>query len=55
MGSIVTYLLLFTDRGSTGLFMILVADFVFAIWLGLSVGFGGRRRGRLLDFSNEVD
>jgi len=53
MGSISAYLLLFTDRGSTGLFMILVADLVFAVWLGLSVGFGGGRQGTLPDFSKK--
>jgi hypothetical protein len=45
--SIEACLLLFTDRGSTGLLTMCVIDFTFAVWLGLTIGFGGVEKGNL--------
>jgi hypothetical protein len=45
--SISGYLLLFTDRGSTGLLTMFLVDTIFALWLGFTIGFGGVERGTL--------
>jgi hypothetical protein len=47
------YLLLFTDRASTGLFLMLVGDFGFAVWLGCTIGFGFAERGALKDLTKQ--
>jgi hypothetical protein len=54
MASLTAYLTFFTDLGSTGMFIMLVADIIFAIWLGITVGFGGGKGGTLPDFSKKV-
>jgi hypothetical protein len=54
MASLTAYLTFFTDLGSTGMFIMLVADVAFAIWLGITVGFGGGKGGTLPDFSKKV-
>jgi len=34
--------------GSTGLLIMVLVDFVFAMWLGLTIGFGGVPRGMIM-------
>lgn len=36
-----------------GLLIMFLSDFVFAIWLGSSVGFGGVARGSMNDFKRK--
>ena len=50
---ITAYLLLFTDRGTTGLLMMFVVDFSFALWLGMITGFGGVSKGKMRDFTKK--
>jgi hypothetical protein len=50
---VTAYLLLFTDRASTGLFVMFICDFSFALWLGMTIGFGGVSRGKLRDLSEK--
>ena len=51
--AITAYLLVFTNRGSTGLFIMFVCDFVFALWMGATIGFGGVERGTLKDLTKK--
>jgi hypothetical protein len=46
-------LLMFTERGSTGLLIMVLVDFVFAMWLGLTIGFGGVPRGKMMDLTKK--
>jgi hypothetical protein len=55
MASLTAYLTFFTDTGSTGMFIMLVVDVVFAIWLGMTIGFGGGKGGTLPEFSKKVN
>jgi hypothetical protein len=50
---VMAYLLLFTDRASTGLLTMFLCDFSFALWLGMTVGFGGVSRGTLRDLTKK--
>ena len=52
--AIMAYLLLFTDRASTGLFIMFLCDFSFGLWLGMTVGFGGVSRGRMRDLTRKT-
>jgi len=51
--AVMAYLLFFTDRASTGLLLMFVGDFSFALWLGMTVGFGGVSRGKLKDLTKK--
>jgi len=46
-------LLVFTDRGSTGLLIMLVCDLGFALWLGSTIGFGFVERGKMKDLTKK--
>jgi hypothetical protein len=46
-------LLKFTDMGSTGLLIMVLVDFVFAMWLGMTIGFGGVARGEMMDLTKK--
>lgn len=47
------YLLKFTEMGSTGLLIMVLVDFMFAMWLGLTIGFGGVPRGTMNDLTKK--
>ena len=51
---VMAYLLLFTDRASTGLLTMFLCDFSFALWLGMTVGFDGVSRGKLRDLTKKT-
>lgn len=55
MASLTAYLTFFTDMGSTGMFIMLVTDVIFAIWLGMTIGFGGGKGGTLPDISKKAN